>query len=463
MCRKLSGDQNAPCGGQHVGSRRRSLGSVPRSAAAAVFNDIVSVQRGGVPEGEQALADQAEGDRPPYCLFGPVARLTDAGDLLGLLEGHFDGPAGSVPFDDLRGRREQIGGDQCDVVAAGTAVTDQDQSNRLGAEGQVPEQLTMGDLDGGHGAVPGHRPLPPVERRREIRDGGESLALGPRPSTLARWCWSEAVEDGVGAWACGPTDARRETPKVAARVGGVAGDVDDSIGKALGELLHQSAGDDDLRALLPQRAEHRQADRARAEGQPYHDAEHDKAVAEADGGPSHGRAIVTPACPEDLAAGATEQRVIDDELDGRISGNQALDDKAGGVKPDPLDRPPSVGEEAVSSAVVPALRQPGAREHAAHIVLADLGEEAGDHGRERGEGRSREQRPEAVKQRGECCGKIAAEEHWRSVSLSGVGVTPSMLFAFSPFVSGDHRHGQAVDLSVESDALNASQMAKHEI
>jgi hypothetical protein len=47
--------------------------------------------------------------------------------------------------------------------------------------------------------------------------------------------------------------------------------------------------------------------------------------------------------------------------------------------------------------------------------------------------------------------------------LSGVGVTPSMLFAFSPFVSGDHRHGQAVDLSVESDALNASQMAKHEI
>jgi hypothetical protein len=132
----------------HGARRRRS--SMTSSACSEVAYQRVS----------KLWQTRPKGDRPPYCLFGPVARLTDAGDLRGLLEGHFDGPAGSVPFDDLRGRREQIGGDQCDVVAAGTALTDQNQSNRLGAEGQVPEQLTMGDLDGGHGAVPGHRPLP---------------------------------------------------------------------------------------------------------------------------------------------------------------------------------------------------------------------------------------------------------------------------------------------------------------
>lgn len=76
--------------------------------------------------------------------------------------------------------------------------------------------------------------------------------------------------------------------EIAAHVGCIAGDVDDSVGKQLSELNNQASGDDDLRPLLPERAEHRQADRTAAAGERYHDAEDDEAVAKADGASAQG-------------------------------------------------------------------------------------------------------------------------------------------------------------------------------
>src|SRR3989442_11994362 len=46
----------------------------------------------------------------------PVAGLADAGDVFRVVEGDFDGPAGGVAGDDLRGGRVHVGGDDGDLV-----------------------------------------------------------------------------------------------------------------------------------------------------------------------------------------------------------------------------------------------------------------------------------------------------------------------------------------------------------
>jgi hypothetical protein len=56
-------------------------------------------------------------------------------------------------------------------------------------------------------------------------------------------------------------------------------------------------------------------------------------------------------------------------------------------------------------------------------LLPGLSEEAAHQNREGREAGSGEERPEGGKQHGERCGKIAAREHWRTVFLSGGGVS----------------------------------------
>jgi hypothetical protein len=70
----------------------------------------------GVPEDDEGVDGQAEGDGAFHGAGGAVTGLADAEDLPHLGEDHFDGPAGGVGADDLLGGGVQVGGDQGQAV-----------------------------------------------------------------------------------------------------------------------------------------------------------------------------------------------------------------------------------------------------------------------------------------------------------------------------------------------------------
>jgi hypothetical protein len=65
-----------------------------------------------------------------------------------------------------------------------------------------------------------------------------------------------------------------------------------------------------------------------------------------------------PAGPEDLAAGASEEAVIDDQADGRGRIQQPGDDQIAHQQAERIDRPARGREEAVRTRVMPHAGQP---------------------------------------------------------------------------------------------------------
>ena len=80
--------------GGWVGFRR-----VPGGVSAA-FGDLrFGVGVAGVPQDDDGLRHECEGDAALDCLFEPVLSLADAGDVFPVVEADFDGPAGCVAGD----------------------------------------------------------------------------------------------------------------------------------------------------------------------------------------------------------------------------------------------------------------------------------------------------------------------------------------------------------------------------
>ena len=95
--------------------------------------------------------------------FGDVTALLQAVDLnwrqevpklLGVFDGHFDGPAGGVALHDLAGGGVRLGGDQGEVVtAAGLGLAHQHHGDRLRSEHRVPQAVDRGGVNGAVGSV----------------------------------------------------------------------------------------------------------------------------------------------------------------------------------------------------------------------------------------------------------------------------------------------------------------------
>ena len=79
---KSGGDDLAAEAGEHVQGGRFGLRPVPRRRGPAVCDVGAGVAVQGVPDDEQAVAEQPEGDGPFDGLGDPVAGLPDPEDVL---------------------------------------------------------------------------------------------------------------------------------------------------------------------------------------------------------------------------------------------------------------------------------------------------------------------------------------------------------------------------------------------
>ena len=184
----------------------------------AVIIDVSGVVAdGGVPGDGDGLTGELEWDGPLDGAGGAVAGLPGAEDLLGVFYRYFDGPPGGVPFDDLRGGRGGVGGDQGQVVAGGGAVADEYYGDRAGAEDRVPQASDRGGADGGGLAVAGSGYSGERRGSGELRQGGEPVSLLAGTAAPAGAPWREGVQGGVLAQPGGPGDAGRELLQLAAR------------------------------------------------------------------------------------------------------------------------------------------------------------------------------------------------------------------------------------------------------
>jgi hypothetical protein len=104
-------------------------------------------------------------DRAGY----PVAGLPGAGDLFRVFDRDLDGPSRGVALDDLSGACVQVGGDQGNVEASGSGVADEDDLDRLRAEGGVPQAT---------------RPPPSRRSRSTLPTSPPSPGSRPRPRHL---------------------------------------------------------------------------------------------------------------------------------------------------------------------------------------------------------------------------------------------------------------------------------------
>src|SRR6266540_3861405 len=184
-----------------------TLGAVP-GPVGAVGGDVVGlVAGGGVPADRQAQAGQAEGDgafdRPGFAVVG----LTDAGQLFGVLDGHFDGPAGGVALHDLAGGGMWVGGDQGEVVAAaGLGLAEEDDGDRLWSEDRVPQAVDGGGVHGAVGSVAVRRGGGEGGGAGQVGKLGQFRALFPGPAAAAGTRRRRLVEGGVLAEPGGPAD-----------------------------------------------------------------------------------------------------------------------------------------------------------------------------------------------------------------------------------------------------------------
>src|SRR2546422_12915 len=98
---KSGGDDLAPELGEHVEGGGFGLGPEPGGAGAALGWVVLFVAVQGVPDDEDAVAEQSERDGPFHGLGDAVACLPGTKDVLDIKEHHFNGPAGGVAGDDL--------------------------------------------------------------------------------------------------------------------------------------------------------------------------------------------------------------------------------------------------------------------------------------------------------------------------------------------------------------------------
>ena len=119
---KLRSDDHATELAEHVEDRRLGLFPIPRGEGAGSFDVVGRMTRRRVPADRKGVHDEPEGDRAFDRSLEPVAGLADAAELLGVTDRHLDRPARRVAFDDLGGRRVEVGGDEGDVVAVLRAV-----------------------------------------------------------------------------------------------------------------------------------------------------------------------------------------------------------------------------------------------------------------------------------------------------------------------------------------------------
>lgn len=104
------------------------------------------VAGGCVPEDGDGLAGELERDGALDGPGGAVAGLPGPEGLLRVFYRYLDAPSRGVSFDDLSGRRAQVGGDQGEVVPGRGPVPDQDHLDGAVPKTEYHRQVTAAAL-----------------------------------------------------------------------------------------------------------------------------------------------------------------------------------------------------------------------------------------------------------------------------------------------------------------------------
>ena len=356
---------------------------------------------------------QAERDGPLDRAAGAVAGLPDAGDLAAFFEQHLHRPAVGVAADQLGCGGRKVGGDQGQVEAVGRVrVAHQYHVHRAGAEHAGPQAGKVRDGGDAAAAVAGHR----KQRERGVDHAGQHLQVR-QPGALDPWSapspgrwWCQLVQRGVAAQPGRHRHLGGQPGQRLAGVGGVADQVDATVGKVGADEPDQLAGQVELGAAglagPPQPGQDRQAHRPVGhKRQVDPDPDHDPAVGPRDrlaALAADPQRVVMPGGGPHLAARAAVQGVVDHQPQRTVAVHQPRADHRQQRQTELVGRPACGREEPVRPGVVPASHQPRADKHPADGPRARLGHKPRHQPAEGGEGR-----------RGEAATKAGEQVHER--------------------------------------------------
>ena len=363
----------------------------------------------GVPADDEGVREQGERDGALDGAPDPVAGLAGAQHVARVGERLLDRPPGGVPRHQRDRRGGQVGGDQGQVIAAGSApVADQDQADGAGVPGPVPQAGDLGDVLDVRPLAGGDGDRGPGRGGGDVAGGAEPAALGAGPAAAAGARRRQVIQHRVARDPAGPGHAGRQGAQRRAVIGGAGHDMYHPAGEGQGELADQGRGRLRLAGALAlagqvQPGQHRQADLAGAERQPDQDGRGDEAVAVAELVLRRGAAVMLPAGAVHLATGPAEHRVIDGHAQVRAGRQHQQHDQLRDGQAELIDLPAGPGEEVMRPVMRPHVLQAAARQHARHRPPVHPARQPGDQAAEGNEARRREARPQRgqhIQQRG---------------------------------------------------------------
>jgi len=338
---------------------------------------------------------------------------------LGLLVGGLDRPAAVIARDQLAGRGGDVGACDRNVEALGAAgLTDQDDRDRAGVEGSVPQARRAPDvLDTGLAVGAGDRDRGEDRGRGELGEAGHAGAFECRSSALARLRWREREDRGVRSHPGRDRDALGQPPPGLAGVRAIHHEFDDPSGEPLQDHVDQRPAQHRLRwpvgvlvVLGPkQPKEDRQADRPTAQALKLDDEHDDDPAVAPPGAPPRAlrlSAVMQVVRAPHALARAPEQRVVDGQTDRRAVLDEHRDQEVGQPQPEIVGIPAAPREEVMRATVMPHAGQPRALQHPRHSAVADPGDGPNHEHAERLKGRLREARPEQGQQPGKRSGNL---------------------------------------------------------
>ena len=305
----------------------------------------------GVPADDEGVREQGERDGALDGALDPVAGLAGAQHVAGVGECLFDRPPGGVPRHQRSRGGGQVGGDQGQVIAAGSApVADQDQPDGPGVPGPVPQAGDLGDVLDVLPPVGGDGDRGPGRGGGDVIGGAEPAALGAGPAALTGARRRQVIQHRVARDPAGPGHVLREGAQRRTVIGGVGHDMDHPAGERQREQPDQGRGRLHLGrpgalAGQVQPGQHRQADLAGAERQPDQDGRDHEAVAVAELVLRRGAAVMLPPGPVHLAPGPPEHRVIDGHAQVRAGRQHQQRDQLRDRQAELIDLPSGPGEE----------------------------------------------------------------------------------------------------------------------
>jgi hypothetical protein len=340
-------------------------------------------------------------------------------------------PPGGVPGDEGGRAGGHVGGDQGEVVAVGgVLVAGQDEPDRDGLEGPVPQAGDLGDVLDLVAAVGADRARFPCAGLRDVPGLAEAGALRPGPSALAGAGRGGCVQLGVAGDPAGPGDVRRQFPQRRPVVGGVGDGVHRPVRERGREQADQRRGGIDLgraslllrrflRGRLPgggvrgfracgallclpvlllghvEADQDGQADLPAAERDLDQQRDGDEAVAVAQLAQGGAAAVVLPCRAVDLAPGPPEHRVVDRDPQVSAGRDQEHHRDLRDAQAELVDLPAGAGKEVVRPVMRPQAVQARAQQHPGHRPAARLPGQARGQAAERHERRSGEARTQS--------------------------------------------------------------------